>query len=132
MQLASGRDFAGAITLASVVLKRAKAFFGRSEPEPKPVAAKKAGNSYHSVTVVAGPRACAAVRVMRNRRFLSREAPVLPLRQCDSAECTCRYEHHDDRRKSPRRAHDLGVSIDGYEGDERRNTPKRGRRKSDP
>ena len=132
MRLASARDFAGAITLASDVLKRAKALFGRSEPEPKPVAAKKAVNSYHSVTVAPGLRACAAVRAMRDRRFLSREAPVLPLKQCDSAECTCRYEHYDDRRKSLRRAHDLGVSIDGHEGDERRAKPKRGRRRSDP
>ncbi len=117
--------------MATDVLKRAKALFGRSEPEPKPVAVKKPVNAYHAVTVAPGHRNCAAVRALRDRRFLSREAPALPLERCDVAECTCRYEHYDDRRKGHRRAHDLGVSIDGYEGDERRTRPKRGRRKGE-
>jgi hypothetical protein len=117
--------------VASDVLKLAKSLFGRSEPEARPAPAKKPVNPHHAVTIAPGPRACAAARDLRDRRFLSREAPVLPLKKCDSPECTCRYEHYDDRRGSPRRARDLGVSIDGYEGNERRVKPKRGRRKSD-
>ncbi len=113
------------------VLKLAKSLFGRAEPEVKPASVKKAINPYHAVCIVPGPRACATARALSERRFLSREAPPLPLKVCNSPECTCRYEHYDDRRKSPRRARDLGVSIDGYEGDERRLRPKRGRRKSD-
>ena len=102
------------------VFKRAKALFGRSEPEAKPVPAKKPVNPWHAVAIAPGPRACDAARELRDHRFLSREAPPLPLKKCDSAECTCRYEHFDDRRKGPRRAHEIGVSIDGHEGDERR------------
>lgn len=117
--------------MASDVLKRALSLFGRSEPETKPVAPKKAVNPYHAVTIAIGPRACAAARALHDQRFLSREAPPLPLKKCDSAECTCRYEHYDDRRKTGRRARDLGVSIDGYDGNERRVKAKRGRRKSD-
>ncbi len=112
-------------------MKLAKSLFGRTEPEAKPTTAKKAINPYHAVTIVPGHRTCAAARALQDRRFLSRQAPALPLKECDSAECTCRYEHYDDRRNGPRRARDLGVSIDGYEGDERRVRPKRGRRKNE-
>jgi len=59
--------------------------------------------------------------------------PTLPLKSCDEPHCTCHYEHHDDRRKGPRRANELGVSVDGYLGLEKdkRGGPKRGRRKTD-
>ena len=117
--------------LATDVLKRAKALFGRAEPEPRPVAAKKPANPFHAVTIATGPRACAPARLLRDRRFLSREAPALPLKACDCTDCACRYEHYDDRRKTGRRARDLGVSIDGYDGSEKRTKSKRGRRKSD-
>jgi hypothetical protein len=117
--------------VASDVFKRAKALFGRSEPEVKPAPQKKPINPFHAVTIAPGPRACDAARNLRDQRFLSRDAPQLPLRKCDSPECTCRYEHYDDRRKNQRRARDLGVSIDGYEGDEKRVKLTRGRRKGD-
>jgi hypothetical protein len=117
--------------VATDVLKRAKALFGRTEPEAKPVAPKKAANPFHSVTIAPGAKCCAAAKAMRNQRFLSRTAPVLPLKGCDRDDCQCRYQHYDDRRNGQRRATDLGVSIDGYIGDERRGGVKRGRRGSD-
>lgn len=110
------------------VLKRAKAIFGRSEPEAPAAAPKKKINPYHAVSIAPGPRACAAAQGLRGKRFLSREAPALPLKNCSSGECTCHYEHHDDRRIGPRRARDMGVSIDGYDGTEKRARVKRGRR----
>jgi hypothetical protein len=55
----------------------------------------------------------------------------LPLRNCDSDECECHYEHHEDRRAGPRRARELGVAIDGHDGEEKRSRQKRGRRNSD-
>jgi hypothetical protein len=66
-----------------------------------------------------------------DQRFLSRDAPPLPLQGCGTPQCECRYGHYDDRRKGNRRAHDLGVSIDGYEGSEQRRPSKRGRRQTD-
>jgi hypothetical protein len=119
------------VTVTTVVMKLAKSLLGRAEPEAKPASAKKAINPYHAVSIAPGYRNCAAARALRDHRFLSRQAPALPLKECDSTECTCRYEHHDDRRRGQRRARDLGVSIDGYEGDERRLKPKRGRRNAD-
>lgn len=118
--------------MAGNVFSRAKALFGRTQPEAKPVLApRKAANPHHAVCVIPGERACAAAEELRGRRYLSREAPTLPLKKCKAATCTCRYGHFDDRRNGQRRARDFGVSVDAYEGPERRMKPKRGRRKSE-
>jgi hypothetical protein len=117
--------------MASSLLERAKTMFRSPEPAPPARVPRKATSPHHAVVVVPGRHACAEAYAVRNRRFLSREAPVLPLPGCGSAQCECRYEHHDDRRKGLRRAHDLAVAIDGHEGVEQRDRTKRGRRKAD-
>ena len=116
--------------MASSLFSKAKGLFG-AETEATPVLVQKTARTYHAVSIVPCPRACAAARALEERRFLSREAPVLPLRKCDRAKCECRYEHYDDRRKGPRRARELGVSVDGYDGPEHRLKGKRGRRSTD-
>jgi hypothetical protein len=68
---------------------------------------------------------------MEGQRFLSREAPQLPLKDCASASCTCRYQHHEDRRRGPRRARDMGVAMDGWMETDQRVEKGRGRRKID-
>lgn len=115
----------------SDVFKRAKALFGRAEPEAKPATVRKPVSAWHAVTIVPGPRVCAAASELRGHRFLSREAPVLPLKKCDSHKCTCRYAHFDDRRKGKRRANELSVTVEGHVAKERRSSIKRGRRKTD-
>lgn len=72
--------------------------FGR-EPDsmtiPKP---------WHAVCIDAKPLSCAEAHSIRKRRFLSKEAPALPLEGCSNRErCPCTYKHHDDRRNKPRR-----------------------------
>jgi hypothetical protein len=113
------------------LFKRAKALFGREAPEAAPAEPRREQVRFHAVTIAPGVRACTEARALQGKRFLSREAPLLPLRNCGSSRCECRYEHYDDRRKGHRRAHDLGVSIDGYAGEEHRQRPKRGRRRTD-
>lgn len=117
--------------MAGEFFRRAKALFGRSEPEETPVTPRKKSNPYHAVSIVPGPRACAPAQALHGNVFLSREAPALPLKKCDNPRCECRYEHFEDRRMSKRRVRDRGVSIDGYEGAEKRKSVKRGRRKDD-
>lgn len=118
--------------MVSDLFKKAKGLFGRErEPEPKPVPARKPVNPYHAVGVVPGPRVCAAAEALRDKRFLSREAPTLPLKECDRGDCQCRYEHYEDRRKGPRRAREIGVAIGGHVGEENRKQLNRGRRKTD-
>ena len=97
---------------------------------PAGAAAKRPPSAHHAVSIVPGSRCCAAVQALEGRRFLSRDAPVLPLRQCDRPECTCRYQHHEDRRVGPRRAREMSVAVDGWVEEDRR-TSRRGRRKKD-
>jgi len=117
--------------MAADLFKRAKSLLGRNEPEPAAVAPRKVPSRFHAVTIVPGPQACAGAKALLDQRFLSRDAPTLPLRDCGSPHCRCRYEHYDDRRKGNRRAYDLAVSIDGHEGDEQRQPAQRGRRQTD-
>ena len=115
----------------SDLFKRARGLFGRTEPEAKTPSVKKPASAWHAVCIAPGERACDAARLLAGRRFLSRDAPSLPLKNCDNAACTCRYEHYDDRRKGARRAGEIGVTIDGYVAEERREPIKRDRRKKD-
>ena len=116
------------------LIKRAKALLGLGE-EPKPARrapSKRPPSQWHAVSIVPGPRCCAAANNMLGKRFLSRSAPTLPLKDCDRPSCTCRYEHHDDRRKGPRRTREIGVSVDSLVEKDRRSPGRRGRRRSDP
>ena len=70
---------------------------------------------------------------MAGRRFLSGAAPQLPLADCDAAECSCRFRHHDDRRsnkdrRSPFLASGLSAASGTYEREKRAGSD---RRKSD-
>src|ERR1700687_1304351 len=60
--------------------------------------------SWHAVSVVGGPAACPATQGLRHKRFLSDEAPPLPLPECSAPwRCKCIYRHHSDRRATLRR-----------------------------
>jgi hypothetical protein len=86
-------------------------------------------DAWHAVSIVAPTSACEAAATLRNHRFLSKDAPRLPLTGCSSPEsCRCIYRHHADRRGKPRRATDRGEPPkSGGEAGRR----KRGRRSDD-
>ena len=66
-----------------------------------------ASKRWHAVSVKPGAGACAAASSGRSQRWLSREAPQLPLPGCTNPDkCYCTYQHHDDRRGEGRRAED--------------------------
>ncbi|MGA2839843.1 MAG: hypothetical protein ABSG18_06620 [Steroidobacteraceae bacterium] len=68
------------------------------------LSASRQSTPWHAVSVVTGRWCCDAARGIIGSRFLSREAPRLPLAQCSSMEaCSCSYRHHVDRRGTPRR-----------------------------
>jgi len=76
---------------------------------------------YHSVTIKSLRSACVTARAVNGIRFLSKEAPALPLEDCDVATCHCRYEHHADRRGGPRRGVEMGAAnIPSMSGEEKR------------
>jgi hypothetical protein len=65
-------------------------------------------NPWHAVEVRSSLMACPACRALAGRRFLSTEAPVLPVPGCrHPLECHAVYVHHDDRRAGPRREAEL-------------------------
>ncbi len=64
-------------------------------------------NSWRAVCVVPGASACEAAQQMSKKRFLTRDAPRLPLKDCDHQDtCRCKYQHLPDRRGEPRRSSD--------------------------
>jgi len=68
----------------------------------QPVEHRRIGNPYHAVSIEAGSRACLSARRLEGQRFLSTSAPMLPLKDCGTSTCQCRYVHHNDRRNSQR------------------------------
>jgi hypothetical protein len=106
----------------------------RKSPTPRESPGLKPGlrrsTAWHAVSVVAGPSCCEAARALPPTRYLSREAPRLPLPDCTSPACSCSYKHYVDRRGQPRRKEDLsGFRRGQHSGTERR--AMHGRREDD-
>jgi hypothetical protein len=103
----------------------------RNQWHGRPERVHRISNPWHAISVVPGEWACDAALALRDRRFLSADAPQLPLSGCSRyGVCTCHYRHHSDRRRERRRKRDSGLSDRNYTGLERRGA-KRGRRATD-
>lgn len=79
-----------------------KSRLGGADPVPEarglPGESVRLSNPWHAVTVQYGSKHCKAVEELAGQRFLSKEAPKLPLRGCTEPQCSCRYRKHEDRR----------------------------------
>jgi len=86
---------------------------------------------WHAVSIVATKASCHTARALRGIRFLSHEAPRLPLPECGAgSSCPCAYKHYDDRRGQPRRTEEItGLRRPNPGSRERRQL--RGRRSTD-
>jgi hypothetical protein len=73
---------------------------------PSPKQQARARRRWHAVMIVVRADGCAAAQACKGKRFLSTEAPRVPLEGCDARECECRYRHYEDRRGPPRRRDD--------------------------
>jgi len=106
--------------------------FKAPPPAKQPMAPVAARSPWHAVSIVSSTACCSAAMGLLGTRFLSKEAPGLPLKHCSmSGECRCQYQHHDDRRVLSRRTPDpWNTGRFGYGGEERRR--QRGRRSVDP
>jgi hypothetical protein len=60
------------------------------------------GDAFHAVSISPGEGSCSAADSVKIQRFLSEEAPKLPLEECGAADCRCKYIHHTDRRGGAR------------------------------
>ncbi|MGB5247598.1 MAG: hypothetical protein WBM54_09720 [Woeseia sp.] len=88
----------------------------------------KSSQEWHAVAVRPGMNSCVSARRSNGARYLSREAPNLPLPGCDEANCTCRFVHYADRRAGEDRRTPFKSSISANStssGDERRTQPER-------
>jgi hypothetical protein len=103
---------------------------GDDRTPPGPDRLKRAKrHAWHAVMVLASPSACCAAQACKGQRFLSCEAPKLPMTACDAARCECRYRHFEDRRGKPRRADEKGAGLRARVPVNRR--ASRGRRATD-
>lgn len=101
------------------------------EAPPRPQGVKPTSREpWHSVSIVSEVQSCEAAAAVAERRYLSREAPRLPLKGCLRPDgCQCVYRHHADRRQPvARRAHDR-IGLAKVPPVEQRQHPAR--RKSD-
>ncbi len=65
---------------------------------------------FHGIAVEPGAHACPAARRIAGIRYLSDEAPRLPLEACNRLDgCRCVYRHFSDRRTDVRRDTDMGL-----------------------
>lgn len=58
---------------------------------------------FHAVSISLTSTACRGAKGLEGERFLSNEAPRLPLPKCDVKECQCRFVHYEDRRDEEKR-----------------------------
>jgi hypothetical protein len=74
--------------------------------------AEQISEEWHAVIILSPGTSCVAAAACRGLRFLSAEAPRLPLSECDRPEsCPCTYRHYADRRAKKRRAAETGKVL---------------------
>ncbi len=87
---------------------------------------------FHAVAIRPGRHSCAEARRLKGHRFLSSEAPLLPLAECCGVQCTCIYQHFDDRRSQLDRRDPYGLRTASWEQpDQAERRARRGRRYTD-
>jgi hypothetical protein len=98
--------------------------------QPAAPQAPKPKVKWHAVSVSSEAGSCFPARLLKGQRFLSTEAPPLPLADCTQpASCSCTYKKFADRRAGLRRGREIS-GITGPSPDQEQRTT-RGRRKRD-
>jgi hypothetical protein len=95
--------------------------------EKKRSSATSIHNPYHAVSIHQDARACPSALDMGNRRFLAADAPIIPLAECTSPHCDCKYAHHKDRRRDDgdRRTIGSGLHLQSDREERRRGLGRR-------
>ena len=96
-------QIAGLIVLVAVVVFGWRHMTKQRKPLQAPAPGNTAQKKFHCVEIRKGPHACKAVQELGVTRYLSDEAPRLPVAGCTAAQCTCSFVHHEDRREDDRR-----------------------------
>jgi hypothetical protein len=125
-----------AVLLAIWLLLRRRASGVREEPQQRAERTIE-DTAFHAVSINFGKDACAAAKATTGQRFLAKEAPPLPLPDCDAQRCECHYRHHKDRRKgadrrSPFGSGGLSGATGRYDRERREGSDRRKDADSDP
>lgn len=101
-----------------------------TEAAPPVASASAAKSEYHAVSLKVSGTACRAAKDLTGQRFLSSEAPMLPLPGCTVTDCSCRFVHHKDRRsgkdrRSPFSPAGFGGGTGRFEKDQRLKSDRR-------
>lgn len=112
-----------------------RASVSKKSTRPNTPRHSSAYNPYQSASVSFDKTSCPcdAVRTIEDQRFLVREVPAIPLRNCDSPSCKCSYVRYRDRRgvNEDRRAlFSLNTDLHSLGGEDERRA-QRGRRSED-
>ncbi len=77
----------------------------RARPRRRPpTKMARTSGTYHCVSIRHRSDGCEVAIKLKDWRFLSKEAPSLPLPGCNAERCRCQYVHHRDRRVDDRRS----------------------------
>ena len=122
------------LILLFLLYRRTQATTKKRPPLPGRPGKAKPDSQFHAVSLKFPADACDAAKAMEGKRFLSSAAPRIPLPECDSLECKCRFVHHKDRRAGDDRRNPYRQNIMGntreptkehrHRGDRRSNDPE--------
>ena len=124
------------LVLAVGLIFRLRRGSEKAQP-PAPARPKTPVSRFHAVSIKLSDYPCAAARELAGRRFLSSEAPKLPLADCSNAGgCACRFVHHKDRRtgkdrRSPFGPAGFGPATGKFEQEQRKGEDRRQRDEDD-
>ena len=77
---------------------RSSSVRAKARPKAKQPSDNVIVGKWHAISIDVNDNCCQAAKALDGQRFLSREAPAMPLPNCDAAVCRCKYRHHEDRR----------------------------------
>lgn len=98
----------------------------RGRPEqPAPTEKKKSGGRFGAVEIHTRLGCCDAARALEGQRFLAKEAPALPLPDCTSRQCACKFGKLSDRRTEDRRLEHGAISSSLFMASNRREQHER-------
>jgi hypothetical protein len=90
-------------------------------------ASAKAGGRFGGVEIRTRSSACRAAHALVGKRFLSKNAPTLPLPNCAAEQCSCTFSKLADRRTEGRRLDHGGLSASLFVASNRRSRQDRRR-----
>jgi hypothetical protein len=122
--------FVGALVLAAGAVYWLLS--GRAGAQKRESRESKAAATYSAVEIRPRSGACDAARALQGRRFLSTDAPALPLAKCTAAPCRCRFAKLSDRRTDGRRLEHDGLSAALFLPSNRRKRRDRRRTEQSP